>query len=180
MAPPARERLSYPDYLALERRTGVRHEYRDGVARAMAGGTVRHSALKSRLTRHVGNALDGGPCVAFDSDLKVHVEASGLFTYPDLTVICGELQRSEVDRHCLTNPRVVFEVLSPGTEAYDRGEKFVHLQQAPSLSHYVLVSAGSEQVEVFSRTEGGWLYTRLDQGHLTLPDIGLDLPLDYL
>jgi len=180
MAEPAYRRLSYQDYLALERRTDQRHEYLDGVVRAMAGGTVRHSALKSRLLGEVYRALGDRPCQPFDSDLKVHIEASGLFTYPDLTVVCGPLERSPADRHALTNPRVIFEVLSPGTEAYDRGQKFVHVQQAPSLTHYVLVSTTLQQIEVFQRTEQGWLYTRVDAGSLSLPDIGLEVELDRL
>lgn len=180
MAELARSRLSYEGYLALERQTDTRHEYLDGVVRAMAGGTVRHSALKSRLVRHVGNALDGGPCQPFDSDLKVHVEETGLFTYPDLSIVCGPLERSPADRHALTNPTVVFEVLSKGTEAYDRGEKFAHLQRCASLTHYVLVSTEAAQIEVFERTEAGWLYSLIEEGSLDISSLGLSIPLKRL
>ncbi len=110
MAETPRGRLSYADYLALEQETGVRHEFLDGDAVAMAGGTPRHSKLKLHLGGLAFAGLGDHPCQAYDSDLKIRVPATGLATYPDLSVICGPLAHDTEDRNAVTNPTVLFEV----------------------------------------------------------------------
>src|SRR5690606_11326444 len=120
--------ISYADYLAMERESGLKHEYLDGVVRAMAGGSVEHSRLASRFVRLLDAALRDRPCEAFSSDGKIRIDASNRSTYPDLSVVCGR-ERSEQDPEAIANPVVIVEVLSESTEAYDRGEKFRHYRR---------------------------------------------------
>lgn len=181
MAKPPRKLATYEDYLAVERQTGLRHEFIDGEIIAMPGGTIRHSALKTNLTTFVNVATLGGPCRSFDSDLKLHNELTDTFSYADLTVLCGEIRRSPQDRNAITNPTALCEVLSPSTEKKDRGERFFRAQQLPSLRHYVLLSTERELVEVYTRTEQGWLYRSLGRGDiLALFAIGVEIPIDQL
>jgi Uma2 family endonuclease len=149
-------RLSEAEYFEIERRAEVKSEFFDGEMFAMAGRTRFHSLIAANLTREVGLQLKGRPCLAFTSDLRVKVEATGLFTYPDLSVVCGPQQWIEDDT--LLNPTVLIEVLSESTEAYDRGIKFAHYRQIPSLREYVLVSQYEPRIEAFSREPNGqWL-----------------------
>jgi Uma2 family endonuclease len=108
-------------------------------------------------------ALRGKSCAAFSSDLRVRIQATGRSTYPDVTVVCGKLERDAIDADAVTNPRVIVEVLSPSTESSDRGDKWAHLD---SLREYVLVSQSTPRVEVFSRDEAqsGWLYRQYGAG----------------
>lgn len=182
MALPAQSRLSYDDYLGLERSSNVRHEFLDGVAVAMAGGTIRHSALKTDLASAVTRQLEGSTCRPYDSDCKVHVLATGLYSYPDLSVVCGPPETAPQDANALTNPVVLAEVLSPGTEAWDRGGKFENYRTIASLRHYLLVRVDVPRIEHFQRTgDGSWALTTLgDREVLHLADIGLHLDVTAL
>jgi Uma2 family endonuclease len=115
----------------------------------------------------------------FSSDLRVRVRATGLATYPDVTVICGQLELDPEDPkgHTATNPVLVVEVLSPSTEAYDRGEKLEHYRQIPSLQEVVLVHHESRHVEVWRRAGGGWTPTAYDQGEVDLRSVNTRLPI---
>lgn len=174
--------LSYDEYLALEEETGLRHEYLRGEVWAMAGGTPQHSAVTSNLHGELYVALKGKPCRVYNGDLKTRVDATDLSTYPDLAVVCGELQRSLRDRNAGTNPTVLFEVLSPSTEAWDRGGKFRHYRHLETLQHYVLVGVTTRVVEVFSRNaEGDWVLREVGEGgRLTLSAIGVEIDVDAL
>jgi Uma2 family endonuclease len=156
MSVAARAKLSYDDYLALERDSDQKHEYLDGFARAMAGGTIERARLTSRFDRMLGSALDGRPCSTFSADAKIRIEASNRTTYADVSVVCGKLERSSVDGEAIANPVVIVEVLSPSTEAYDRGEKFRHYRRLPSLREYVLISQERALVEVWRREGDAW------------------------
>ena len=181
VAAPQKIRLSYAEYLELERQTDTRHEFFDGEAWAMSGGTIRHSAIKTNLTVALAAALGKGPCRAYDSDLKVRVLATGLATYPDLTIVCGPVERHPEDRNALSNPSTVIEVLSKGTEGWDRGGKFMHMQQVPSLRYYLLVNVDDRRVELFTRGEGAWSYTVHGPGErVPLSDLGVSLEVDAL
>ena len=172
--------MSYADYLALEASTGLRHEFLDGEAWMMTGGTVRHSAVKSNLMIALGGALRGRPCRAYDSDLKVRVAHSGLATYPNLAVICGEIARHPDDRHALTNPTLLAEVLSDSAEAWDRGGKFAHYRTIASLRYYLRVNVNTSMIELFTRLDdGSWRLTEhRPGGELALPALGVALPVD--
>jgi len=121
----------------------------------MAGGTPDHARLAAAVTAQFVVQLRGRPCSAFSSDLKIKVPATGLTTYPDVSVVCGKVETTKESPNVVTNPTLLVEVLSDSTEAYDRGEKFAHYRRLSSLREYVLVSQHKPQIEVFRRNEGG-------------------------
>jgi len=125
--------------------------------------------------------LEGRPCRVFSSDLRVRVKASGLGTYPDVSVVCGRLELDPDDpkKHTVTNPRVLVEVLSPSTADYDRGEKVSHYQQIPSVEEILLVSHEARRIDVWRRAEGEWMRTTVEgNGVATLSSIACTLALD--
>ena len=147
--------MTYAEYLAAEAVTEVRHEYLNGEVWAMAGGTPQHSALAAAVILELGTALRGKPCRLFTSDLRVRVLETDLSTYPDVSIVCGQLETAPADKEAITNPIVLVEVLSDSTEAYDRGAKAAHYRRIPSLREYVLVSQAEPRIEIQRRTEGG-------------------------
>jgi Uma2 family endonuclease len=156
-APAHRIRYSYAEYLALEASSNVKHEYLDGQIYAMAGGTPEHAALAAAVIGLLFPTLRGSPCRPYDADLRVRVRATGLSTYPDVTVVCGRREHAPDDPNAVTNPTLIVEVLSKSTEDYDRGDKFEHYKHLASLRQYVLVSYRERAVEVFTRdASGAW------------------------
>jgi Uma2 family endonuclease len=152
--------LSPQEYLARERAADFRSEYFRGEIFAMAGARFEHTRIKDNVGRHAGNQLEKSPCQIVTSDLRVKVSATGLYTYPDGVIFCDEPQFEDVVRDTLLNPRTIIEVLSDSTEKYDRGAKFEHYQQVPSVQEYVLISQDRPLVERFVRhVDGNWLYT---------------------
>jgi Uma2 family endonuclease len=149
-------RVAYAEYQATERRSGIKHEYLDGLVRAMAGGTIEHGRLSMRFSRLLGDALAHRSCEVFSSDVKVRIEASNRTVYPDLSFVCGRLERSDVDADAIVNPTVIVEVLSETSEAYDRGDKFRHYRRIQTLREYVLVSQTEPLVEVWRREGDAW------------------------
>ncbi len=150
--------ISVADYLARERSSEFRSEFFDGEIFAMGGGSPSHSLIAANFVREAGNLLKGKPCVVYTSDLRVKVSSTGLYTYPDSTIVCGELQFDDEQGDTVTNPSVIVEVLSESTEKYDRGRKFSHYRQIPSVCEIILISQNEEHVERFVRQpEGGWL-----------------------
>lgn len=149
---------SVKEYLAMERASEIKHQYYQGEIFAMTGASFEHNTIIPNLFRFLGNHFEGGPCRALASDLRVNVNATGLYTYPDLTVICSEPRFEDEVFDTLLNPKVIVEVLSDSTEAYDRGRKFSHYRTIDSLEEYVLVSQNEYRVEVFTRQANGeWL-----------------------
>jgi len=155
---------TYDEYLALEAQSDVKHEYIDGLVVAMAGGTLEHARLAAKVLQLLGRALDGRACRVFGSDARVRVRKTNRSTYPDVTVVCGEILRADDDKEAIANPIVLVEVLSESTERSDRGEKFAHFRRLPSLREYVLVSPDAQMVEVFRRTDAGWLLVEAARG----------------
>lgn len=183
MAQPAfpRHRYSYAEYLAYERDSGLKHEFDGGSILAMAGGSRRHNALASRISAALEAARKPG-CVAFQSDQKVRIVATGKATYPDATLVCGPIEGDPADPSgaTVTNPTLLVEVLSPSTEHDDRGAKWQHYQLIPSLTEYVLVSQTEPRVERYRRlSQGRWEYTEVTEGELVL-DCGGTLDLARL
>ena len=154
-APATLHRYSFADYLALEEASNTKHEFLSGEIYGMAGGTPEHAALSVAVSSSLLTQLRGGPCRVYSSDLRVRVLATGLATYPDVTVVCGELERDPESPTTVVNPRVIVEVLSDGTEAYDRGQKLDHYRRVESLAAVVLVSHSGPAIEVWERAEGG-------------------------
>ena len=158
-------RMTYGEYLAAEEASEIRHEFLNGEVWAMSGGTPEHGALAAALIRHIGNALDGRPCRVFTSDVRVRVADTGLSTYPDVTIVCSQVETAPEDANAVTNPVVLVEILSDSTEAYDRGAKFAHYRRLPSLQAYVLVSQMEPRIEVYRRTDAGqWLLSEARGG----------------
>jgi Uma2 family endonuclease len=155
---------SFADYLETEEISGVRHEFYAGEIYAMAGGTPEHAAMAAAITATLVRQLEGTGCRAYSSDLRVRVLATGLATYPDVTVISGPSARDPESATHVTNPKLVVEVLSPGTEDYDRSEKLEHYKQVSSLSAVVLVDHRSQLVELWARNGDGWSYARFGAG----------------
>jgi Uma2 family endonuclease len=151
-------RFSVAEYYALEEAAEYRSEFFDGEIFAMAGGSARHSLVSANLLRELGNRLKGKPCSAYESNLRLKVEASGLRSYPDAGVYCGKLEFDVDDPQGQTalNPTVLFEVLSPSTEAYDRGKKAENYRKIPSLMAYVLIAQDRAKVEIYERVGDGF------------------------
>lgn len=172
-APIRRRRYTYAEYLAFEDGTDAKHEFFDGEIYAMAGGTPEHAAIAANVTVILGTQLRDKPCRVHSSDLHVRVLETGLATYPDVTVICGRPELDPEGRHTVTNPKVVVEVLSPSSAAYDRGEKRTQYQRIPSLHEIVLVAHDEKLVEVWRRGETGtWIRTEARSGSIKLESIG--------
>lgn len=170
--------LTADEYLEHERQRDAKHELVHGVEVAMAGGTPKHDAIAGNVIVALGQRLRGR-CLVFPSNQRVHVETTGLFTYPDVTVVCGRPRFHPNGRDTLVNPRLVVEVLSSSTEAYDRGAKLAHYQSIATLEEYVLVTQTSKRVEHFRRLETGqWLLSVSEgDGMLVLPGLGCEVPL---
>jgi len=173
--------MSYAEYCALEREGGRKHEFLNGEVFAMAGGTLEHGRLATELARRLGEALDDRPCRVLSSDVRVHIEATGLDTYPDLSVVCGEPNTGD-DPHALTNPVLLVEVLSPSTEAYDRGQKAAHYRQIPGLNAYLLVAQDEPRLELQTRDERGrWVLSEAGPGEqLEIEALEITLDVDAL
>jgi Uma2 family endonuclease len=181
MVQPVRQWFTFDEYLALEELSTVKHEYLDGQVWAMAGGTPDHAAVCANVTVLLGTSLRGRRCRVYSSDLRVRVRATGLGTYPDVTVICEHVEPDPEDKrgHTALNPRVVVEVLSPSTEKYDRGEKLDHYKQMPSLQEAVLVAHDRREVEVVRReADGTWRsHVFRDAEVARVASLECDLPL---
>jgi Uma2 family endonuclease len=179
IAPAPRHHYTFEDYLALEETGSTRHEYFDGAIYAMAGGTPEHAAMAAAVTAILGRQLTGSPCRVYSSDLRLRVLATGLATYPDVTVICGPSERDPSSPSHVTNPAVIVEVLSPSTADYDRGEKLEHYRRIPSLTCVLLVDGEGRQVEAWTRSVSGWEQARFAEGeHVVIDAIGCTLPVD--
>ena len=173
------QRLTEEEYLALEEKSEIRHEFFNGEIFAMAGGTYNHSIIGVNLGAHLRSLLKGR-CSVGNTDLRIKVEATGLLTYPDVSVVCGLPELVHRPSDTLTNPTLLAEVLSPSTELYDRGVKFDHYRQVPSLTTYLLVSQDAPRIEQFVReTEFKWEYRTAIGLDVTmeLPALGTTLSL---
>jgi Uma2 family endonuclease len=172
---------TFREYLQLEEFANVKHEYFNGEIYAMAGGTPEHAALAVAISSAFMTALRGGSCRVFSSDLRVRVLATGLATYPDVTIVCGELERDPEGKSTVVNPKVVIEVLSDSTANYDRGEKLEQYKQIESLQAVLLFSQTSQRVELHERTERGFR-TEVIVGDrpLKLACLGIELALSTI
>lgn len=176
----ALKKISVQEYLTRERAASFKSEYFEGEIFAMAGGSPQHSLIAANFIREAGNALKGKPCAVFSSDLRVRVQPTGLYTYPDASIVCGELEFDDERQDTVINPTVIVEVLSDSTEKYDRGRKADHYRQVASLQELVLIAQDYSHVERFTRqTDGSWLFQeeRDLSASLQLPSLGISLEL---
>lgn len=171
------------EYLDFERASEARHEFYQGRIYAMTWATAAHSWITDSLVVALRASLRGSQCRAFSRDMRVHASGSGLYTYPDVVVACPpEFQDDHTDT--LVNPRVVFEVLSPSTESYDRGKKFDLYRESTTLQQYVLVSQDVPRVSNYIRQQDGvaWLMNSLSglNAILEIPALAITIPLSEI
>lgn len=165
--PQTKIQYTVEEYLKFEREAEERHEYLDGEIYEMAGESLAHGRLCTNLVRELSNQLRGRQCDVLSKDIKVRTGMlpsprrmmKGLFSYPDVLVVCGEPQFHDEYRDVLLNPTLIVEVLSDSTEAYDRGQKFHRYQQLDSLVEYALVSQDLPLVGLYTRREEGWFFS---------------------
>ena len=175
-----KKKLTPQEYLVIERAADFKSEFFDGEMFAMAGTSKEHSIITVNLTGEFYAALRGKVCQPFSSDLRVKVSASGLYTYPDLTIVCGPVDVEDEQADVLLNPTLIIEVLSPGTERYDRGKKFDLYRELDSLKEYVLVSQDQYRVEQFLRGNGsewGYRVAFKEDDIVEFPSVGCSIPI---
>ena len=172
--------FSIEEYLEMENAATEKHEYYQGEIFAMSGAKLEHNIVTRNLMISLGNILKGQPCQPFGSDLRIHIEKNTLFTYPDISIICGEPKSLNDDDMNFLNPSVIIEVASPSTRDYDRGEKFKLYRDIPALKEYILIDPLSISIEAFSiNAQGNWElkeYNNIDQS-LELSSIQVSVEL---
>lgn len=151
--------MTEEEYLAFERASDTKHEYLDGRVYAMAGASLKHGRIIKNTSGRLFTRLLGGPCEAITNDLRVRISATGLNTYPDIVVLCGEPQLTDDYLDTLLNPTVLIEVLSPSTAYNDRGMKWYHYQHIESLQEFVMIAQDAPRIEHYVRQEDGrWIF----------------------
>lgn len=179
-------RYTYTDYVELERQSPTKHEFLDGEIYAVAGGSEDHSALAAEVLRALGNAVEDRPCRVHTSDLRIYVEAVGLATFPDGSVVCGELQQHEPSPNATAlNPAILVEVTSDSSEEYDTGDKLRYYQTIPSLKEYIVVSHRERRITVYQRRADPvvqndvWVArVAIAGGRVEVPSLGTSLGCD--
>ena len=172
--------MSVQEYLRLERLAETKSEYLDGQMVAMTGGTLRHAFIIGNLVGELKRQLKGRSCRVAPNDLRVRIPSANIYTYPDVVVVCGEPSLEDHYADTLLNPKLLVEVLSPATEAFDRGKKLGWYQSLESLSEYLLVSQSSPRIEQYVRQQDDhWLFTAAQglEALLPLPSIQVGLSL---
>ena len=182
MAQATHHRFTFDEYVRLEADSGIKHEFVAGQVVAMSGESPEHAGITANVARLLGNALEGRPCRVFSPDLRVRVRATGLGTYPDVTVIWGgvELDPDDPRRQTALNPIVLVEVLSPSTEDYDRGDKLGQYKQIESLREVMLVAHDRREIEVVRReADGSWSrHVTADDAVERLESLDCELPIE--
>jgi Uma2 family endonuclease len=167
------------EYLKFERASETKHEYYAGEIFAMTGASENHNLIVGSTYAAIYMQLRQRPCKMYANDMRVKIPSTGLYTYPDISIVCDapEFEDDEVD--ILLNPTVIFEVLSPSTEAYDRGKKFQHYRTIHSLQDYILIAQDSTRIDHFTLRQNEWIFSdanSLDRV-ITLPSIDCTLYL---
>jgi Uma2 family endonuclease len=173
-------KLSPQEYLALERQAPYKSEYYNGEVFAFAGATESHNLIVVNVLTLFNLQLKTKPCKVYPSDMRVKVSETGLYTYPDVTVVCGEAQLEDERLDTLLNPTVIVEVLSPSTEKDYRIVKFAHYRRLPSVNAYILIAQDSVRLEQYVReTDGRWLLSDYSDLEVTadIHSIDCKLPL---
>lgn len=172
--------LTPEQYLEIERRAEYKSEYYNGEMFAMAGAKQAHNLLVGNLVAGLHSQLRSRPCQVYPSDMRVRVKPTGLYTYPDVIAVCVEPRFLDDQKDTLLNPGLLVEVLSPSTEAYDRGRKFEQYKSIESLREYLLVASDRVHADLYTRqADGRWLLTSADnmEDSLTLESVGVRLTL---
>jgi len=180
--PQPRHDFSLQDYLDWEEKQAERHEFLAGEVFAMTGARATHNLVSGNIYMALRQALRGTPCRVHIEGMKVHVRAADAVLYPDVLVTCDPVDRGPEAELAKTAPKLVVEVLSESTAAYDRGRKFELYQQLPSLQEYLLVEPERRHVDLFRKgSDGLWvLHPAGPEGEVTLASVALTLPLDQI
>ncbi len=173
---------SSEEYLKMERKSKNKNEYINGKILAMSGASRNHNLIAGNVFREISIQLKDKPCEVYISDMRVKVSFTGLYTYPDITAVCEEIRFDDEHNDTLINPSVIIEVLSPSTEAYDRGEKFTHYRRLDSLRHYILVSQNKLLIEHYVRQNQQWTLFESDKLNdiITISTINCQLSLQEI
>lgn len=172
--------VSPQDYLDMERAGQEKHEYFKGEIFAMSGASREHNIISKNLNTVVLPYLAGKDCNMFGSDVRIHIPENTLFTYPDLSIICGDWITTDNEKDTVTNPSVIIEILSRTTRDYDRGTKFNLYRSIKTLKEYLLIDSLSVSVELFTRHDNDkWILTECKDrsGSFHISTIGLTLQL---
>src|SRR6185312_3184920 len=148
-----KQKISIKEYLEMENASMEKHEYYKGEIFAMSGAKIPHNTISSNLSGILYNKLKGKKCKPYGSDQRIHIQSNTLFTYPDISIICGEIKTLNNDDYNVLNPAVIIEILSKSTKNYDRGEKFKLYRDIPTLKEYILVDSETIHIEVFRLNE---------------------------
>ncbi len=172
--------VSPEEYLERERRAEYKSEYFAGEIVAMAGAKRKHNLVSSNVSASLTAQLRDKPCEVYSNNMRVQTDGEKQYSYPDVVVVCGEPQFRDGREDTLLNPTVVVEVLSPSTEAKDRGEKFLRYRQIEALTDYILISQNERRVEQFTKqADGTWrLVETTEHGVVSLEVVGCTLALD--
>ncbi len=180
MSPLPKPCFTPAQYMEMDRQADHRSEYLSGEVFAMAGAGEAHNLIVTNVVGELRSRLRGRPCRTYPSDMKVEVGPWGLFTYPDVSVVCGEPRFHDANRDMVQNPRLVVAVPSPSTEAYDRGGKFAQYRRLDSLTDSLLISPSECRAELFMRQpDNQWLLSEFtgDQEAVVIASLGCELPL---
>jgi Uma2 family endonuclease len=172
--------LTPEQYLEIERKAEYKSEYFNGEMFAMAGAKEAHNLLVANLVGELRQQFRSRPCRVYPSDMRVHMPTTGLYAYPDVIGLCGERRFLDSQKDTLLNPALIVEVLSPSTEAYDRGRKFEQYTSIESLREYLLVASDRVHLDLYTRqADGRWMLTSADtlESALTLESVGAQLTL---
>jgi Uma2 family endonuclease len=173
--------LTPEEYLALERASELKHEYRNGEMIAMTGASRRHNLIVANILALLHHQLRKRPCEVYPSNMRVKIEQTGRYTYPDIIVVCDRPRLEDAVKDTLLNPTVIVEVLSKSTSGYDRGEKFEHYRTIDSLTNYLLVAQDKVHVEHYARqANGSWLFSefKTNTQTITIDTIGCTLLIE--
>src|SRR5260221_3507581 len=148
-----KKKFTEDEYLQLERQSYQKHEYYKGEIFAMSGAGLPHNIIFSNVFGNIAYKLKGKPCLPFGSDMRTHIPENTLFTYPDISIYCGDLTNYNEDT--ILHPSVIIEILSPSTKNYDRGDKFKLYRDIPKLKEYILIDSENIFIEAFRINDGG-------------------------
>jgi len=175
-----KRKMTEAEYLSFEETSEEKHEFYNGETFAMAGASRQHNDISTNLIIEIGTRFKGGPCRVSAAGQRVKVSRTGLYTYPDLLIVCGPREFDKLNENTLINPNIVIEILSDSTEGYDRGTKFEHYQKLPSVREYVLVRQDRMRIERHVRQpDESWTTTAFDDpaGSFALATIPISIPL---
>jgi Uma2 family endonuclease len=184
MAANPERRYTLEEYLELDRTSEERLEFWDGEVFCMSGGSEWHYEIESNIHSFLKTSLRARGCRVFTGNVRIKVPSAPPYRYADVSAVCGKAEFEEIGGvDALTNPQIIIEVLSPSTEAYDRGEKFTHYKSIPTLREYLLVAQHRPHVtRLYKQDDGKWIHTEADEltATLTLDSLGCDLPLSEI